>query len=89
MALSHSPYTTPPIALSVTPSHSPYTSPPPIHTPHYSITQIENTNANSSSQLHQKGWDDDLGQACVCDSGWPVGLGAGQTQVGGHTTHSR
>ena len=50
--------------------------------PHYSITQIENTNANSTSQLHQQGWDADLGQACVCDSGWPVGLSAGETQVG-------
>jgi hypothetical protein len=25
-------------------------------------------------------WDGHLGHACVCDSGWAVGLGAGQTQ---------
>jgi len=28
-----------------------------------------------------RGWDAGHNHACVCDSGWPVGLGSGQTQL--------
>lgn len=29
---------------------------------------------------HAASWDHDVGYACVCDSSWPVGLGANETQ---------
>ena len=30
----------------------------------------------------QEAWDADRIYACVCDSAWPVGFGAGETQLG-------
>jgi hypothetical protein len=34
-----------------------------------------------TSKMNESNWDVDFGHACVCDSSWEVGLGAGETQL--------
>jgi hypothetical protein len=34
-----------------------------------------------TSKMNESNWDVDFGHACVCDSSWTVGVGAGQTQL--------
>lgn len=46
----------------------------------YTNLQYDVTGNGDTGARIRKGWDAHLSQACVCDSGWPVGLGAGQTQ---------
>ena len=35
---------------------------------------------DSTTQHPNIAWDDNFGHACICDSSWPVGLEAGETQ---------
>ncbi len=36
--------------------------------------------SNNGTLMQDSAWDEDFGHMCVCDSSWPVGLQAGETQ---------
>lgn len=46
-----------------------------------SIGYVEYMNGDHNNTSNTTTWDANVGHACVCDSSWSVGLGAGQTQM--------